>query len=173
MRHMLASLHSRYDRSIVEQAAIAGALHPIGGQDEAEAAALAAGYRRTARSPAPTKPNAAGKAMSRMAAICLRGQVRGVRQAGGARRRSPDLGGSAPSSRTFRVFAGNLRTPGHLRALDRGTPGRWPGGSARSRHGGRSKGHFADATLIKASRDEPGTTLGDDARPATPVRCFR
>ncbi|WP_020174302.1 DNA topoisomerase (ATP-hydrolyzing) subunit B [Methyloferula stellata] len=41
VRKILASLHSRYDRGIVEQAAIAGALRPIGAQDEAESAALA------------------------------------------------------------------------------------------------------------------------------------
>jgi DNA gyrase subunit B len=41
VRRMLASLHSRYDRAIVEQAAIAGALRPIGPQEEAEALALA------------------------------------------------------------------------------------------------------------------------------------
>jgi DNA gyrase subunit B len=41
VRRVLGSLHSRYDRAIVEQAAIAGALRPIGPQDEAEALALA------------------------------------------------------------------------------------------------------------------------------------
>ncbi len=41
VRRVLMSLHSRYDRSIVEQAAIAGALHPISAQDEAGADALA------------------------------------------------------------------------------------------------------------------------------------
>jgi len=41
LRRVLASLHSRYDRTIVEQAAIAGALRPIAPQDEAEASALA------------------------------------------------------------------------------------------------------------------------------------
>jgi DNA gyrase subunit B len=41
VRRVLASLHSRYDRAIVEQAAIAGALRPIGAQEEAEALALA------------------------------------------------------------------------------------------------------------------------------------
>jgi DNA gyrase subunit B len=37
VRHSLTSLHNRYDRAIVEQAAIAGALHPItpGGEEEA------------------------------------------------------------------------------------------------------------------------------------------
>jgi DNA gyrase subunit B len=37
VRQILIGLHSRYDRSIVEQAAIAGALRPVPGQDEAEA----------------------------------------------------------------------------------------------------------------------------------------
>ena len=39
VRHLLGSLHSRYDRGIVEQAAIAGALRPI--EDEAAAQAAA------------------------------------------------------------------------------------------------------------------------------------
>jgi DNA gyrase subunit B len=40
IRQLLTQLHSRYDRGVVEQAAIAGALQPI--EDEAAAAALAA-----------------------------------------------------------------------------------------------------------------------------------
>ncbi|HET6374624.1 MAG TPA: DNA topoisomerase (ATP-hydrolyzing) subunit B [Methylocella sp.] len=42
VRHLLAALHSRYDRQAVEQAAIAGALKPVSPGDEAEAAATAA-----------------------------------------------------------------------------------------------------------------------------------
>jgi len=41
IRQHLANLHSRYDRRIVEQAAIAGALHPISEDDLAAAQALA------------------------------------------------------------------------------------------------------------------------------------
>jgi DNA gyrase subunit B len=37
VRHMLTSLHSRYDRNAVEQAAIEGALKPVAAEDEAEA----------------------------------------------------------------------------------------------------------------------------------------
>jgi DNA gyrase subunit B len=40
--HILKGLHSRYDRTIVEQAAIAGALHPITPESEAEAATSSA-----------------------------------------------------------------------------------------------------------------------------------
>ena len=39
---MLASLHSRYDREVVEQAAIAGALKPVSPDGEAEAEGFAA-----------------------------------------------------------------------------------------------------------------------------------
>jgi DNA gyrase subunit B len=38
VRHMLKALHSRYDRMVVEQAAIAGALHPVMPETEHEAA---------------------------------------------------------------------------------------------------------------------------------------
>jgi DNA gyrase subunit B len=41
VRHMLVSLHSRYDRNAVEQAAIEGALKPVAPEDEAEARAYA------------------------------------------------------------------------------------------------------------------------------------
>jgi len=41
VRHMLTSLHSRYDRRIVEQAAIIGALKPVSPEDEAAAHAFA------------------------------------------------------------------------------------------------------------------------------------
>ncbi|HLH10489.1 MAG TPA: DNA topoisomerase (ATP-hydrolyzing) subunit B [Methylovirgula sp.] len=41
VRQILAGLHSRYDRGVVEQAAIAGALRPISGQNEEAAETLA------------------------------------------------------------------------------------------------------------------------------------
>ncbi len=42
VRHMLAGLHSRYDREIVEQTAIAGALKPVSPDGETEAEGFAA-----------------------------------------------------------------------------------------------------------------------------------
>ncbi|MBX9910977.1 MAG: DNA topoisomerase (ATP-hydrolyzing) subunit B [Beijerinckiaceae bacterium] len=42
VRHTLSQLHSRYDRRVVEQMAIAGALHPLASDSDAEAAAKAA-----------------------------------------------------------------------------------------------------------------------------------
>jgi DNA gyrase subunit B len=42
VRHTLSLLHSRYDRRVVEQMAIAGALHPLASDSDAEAAAKAA-----------------------------------------------------------------------------------------------------------------------------------
>jgi DNA gyrase subunit B len=52
VRNILAGLHSRYDRTVVEQAAIAGALKPIAsiGEAEAEARASAIAGRLDARS---------------------------------------------------------------------------------------------------------------------------
>ncbi|MGE3246473.1 MAG: DNA gyrase subunit B, partial [Beijerinckiaceae bacterium] len=41
VRQVLGQLHSRYDRNIVEQVAIAGACHPVSQDDEAAASALA------------------------------------------------------------------------------------------------------------------------------------
>jgi DNA gyrase subunit B len=42
VRHTLGQLHSRYDRRVVEQMAIAGALHPLASDSDADAAAKAA-----------------------------------------------------------------------------------------------------------------------------------
>jgi len=41
VRHTLSQLHSRYDRRVVEQMAIAGALHPLASDSDADAAAKA------------------------------------------------------------------------------------------------------------------------------------
>jgi DNA gyrase subunit B len=41
VRALITSMHSRYDRAVVEQAAIAGALHPLVKETEAEAQAKA------------------------------------------------------------------------------------------------------------------------------------
>jgi DNA gyrase subunit B len=42
VRHVLKAMHSRYDRTVVEQTAIAGAFRPIGPDDEAAAEGFAA-----------------------------------------------------------------------------------------------------------------------------------
>jgi DNA gyrase subunit B len=49
VRHLLSALHSRYDRAIVEQAAIAGALKPIDDVAEAEICAATIAERLDAR----------------------------------------------------------------------------------------------------------------------------
>ena len=49
VRHLLTGLHSRYDRGIVEQAAIAGALRPIDDESQAQAAADDLAMRLDAR----------------------------------------------------------------------------------------------------------------------------
>ena len=50
VRHLLGGLHSRYDRGIIEQASIAGALSPVGEVAEAEAIATILAGRLDARS---------------------------------------------------------------------------------------------------------------------------
>lgn len=46
IRHTLSQLHSRYDRRVVEQMAIAGALHPVSEENEAQAIEAAAKVAR-------------------------------------------------------------------------------------------------------------------------------
>ncbi len=50
VRHLLTGLHSRYDRGIIEQASIAGALSPVSDVAEAEAIADILAHRLDARS---------------------------------------------------------------------------------------------------------------------------
>ncbi len=78
IRHLLGSLHSRYDRDVVEQAAIAGALNPIDdAPNAAEAAATLAG-RLDARSD-ETERGWAGRIDN--GGYVLTREIRGVTQA--------------------------------------------------------------------------------------------
>ena len=73
VRHLLTGLHSRYDRGIVEQAAIAGALRPIDDEGTARGPGRGANCRRRSRrsgsTRAPTIWSGAGSAGSRTAAM--------------------------------------------------------------------------------------------------------
>ena len=78
IRHLLGSLHSRYDRDVVEQAAIAGALNPIDdAPNAAEAATILAG-RLDARSD-ETERGWAGRIDN--GGYVLTREIRGVTQA--------------------------------------------------------------------------------------------
>ena len=95
VRQVLTRLHSRYDRSIVEQAAIAGALQPIHADDDPAVIAM------RARSPSgsiasPTIWSAAGPAPSMPAAMCCRANCAA---SGRSRRSTPALLASGEARR--------------------------------------------------------------------------
>ncbi len=78
-RHFLSSLHSRYDRAVVEQAAIAGALNPVAASGP-DAAALAADVARRLDAIADeTERGWAGSTAD--GGFLFTREVRGVRQA--------------------------------------------------------------------------------------------
>ncbi len=78
VRHLLTGLHSRYDRGIVEQAAIAGALKPIDDDDHAEQHVATLAERLDARSD-ETERGWSGRIEN--GGYVLTREVRGVTQA--------------------------------------------------------------------------------------------
>jgi DNA gyrase subunit B len=80
VRQTLGAMHTRYDRVAVEQAAIAGALRPLGATSEDEAAALAADVARRLDALAEeTERGWSGETLN--GGFVLAREVRGVRQA--------------------------------------------------------------------------------------------
>ncbi|HLH48984.1 MAG TPA: toprim domain-containing protein, partial [Roseiarcus sp.] len=80
MRHVMTQLHTRYDRRAVEQAALAGALKPLGDLDEAQAQARAAAI--AARLDASAEDIERGwRGRVEAGGYVLSREVRGVRQA--------------------------------------------------------------------------------------------
>jgi DNA gyrase subunit B len=80
VRQTLAAMHTRYDRVAVEQAAIAGALRPLGAVSEQEAEALASDVAR--RLDALAEETERGwRGETQNGGIVLAREVRGVRQA--------------------------------------------------------------------------------------------
>ena len=144
VRHLLGGLHSRYDRGVVEQAAIAGALAPVDHETSdvtpgAESAARTLAARLDARSD-ETERGWTGRIEN--GGYVLTREVRGVVQAHG--------------------FPGRgVCQAGDARAQGRRAAGQWPRRTARCRDGGRRQGHLADAALQGPRRDEPRPVVGD------------
>ena len=80
VRQVLQSLHTRYDREAVEQAAIAGALSPEVVDDPVAGPAAAADIARRLDADRRRYSNAAGPARSARAAMSFSRVVRGVKQ---------------------------------------------------------------------------------------------
>ena len=108
MRRLLDGLHSRYNRGVVEQAALAGALRPLSRPDDPE------GER--ARRRVAERMNAIAEETERgwigrveAGGYVLTREVRGVRQAAVARRRPARLGRRAPPRRARAAAQRSLR----------------------------------------------------------------
>ena len=80
MRHGLDALHSRYSRSVVEQAALSGALRPLSGGDDAEGEAHAAALAERMNAIAEETERGWSARIDAGGYVLTR-EVRGVRQA--------------------------------------------------------------------------------------------
>ena len=163
VRHMLASLHSRYDREVVEQAAIAGALKPVSPDGEAEAEGFAATIAVRLDERAEDMERGWQGAVENGGYLFTR-ELRGVRQAV-----SLDAGLLASiEARRLNEHAQTLREVFASPALflRRGDQAQvsGPGGLLDAVMAAGQKGHIPDAALQRAWRNEPGAALGDDAR---------
>ncbi len=168
VRAVLAQLHSRYDRGVVEQAAVAGALKPLSALGDETAADPGRG-----RGAPPQRPGGGDRARlgGRHRPRRLRVHPHGARRegGGGARRWAARLGRGAPARRARPLADRDLRPAGCLRprlGFDAGGGADRPG---RGRDGGGLEGHHPDPALQGPGRDEPRTAVGDHARPQCPL----
>ena len=160
---ILAGLHSRYPRFVVEQAAIAGVLNP-GVLEDAEQAQQAADYisRRLDVLAEETERGWTGAALDGGGLEFSR-EVRGVKE-------SHTIDGPLhrlrrrPEARPVRgAFAGGLCQAGHTQAQGDGHRDSRTDRSPRRGALGRPQGRLA-AALQGAGRDECGSALGNHPR---------
>ena len=170
IRNLLNNLHSRYNRKVIEQAAIAGVLHPRVTSDPASATA-AAGYIARAPRRARRRDRAwLARPIHRRPGFSVRAH-RARRQGNrGHRFRAARLGRCAQARRICSLLAADLSAADA--AFDAATEGRGnrhprPGRPVRSGDGGRPQRNFA-AALQRAGRDEPTAIVGNHARHQRP-----
>ena len=162
VRQILSGLHSRYDRTVVEQAAIAGGLRPIAGQNEE---GLLAGEIAGRLDRLADEMERGWRGRVEGGAYIFARELRGVRQASVL---DAALLGSA-EARRINEHASSLHEiyarPARFirKGEERQVSG--PCAARRYRHGRRAEGNFADPALQRIGRDEPGAAVGDDARP--------
>ena len=163
---LIDELHSRYNRSVVEQAAIGGAF------DAALMHSAEAANRKAARDCAPAQCHRRGDGEGLGGALRQRGvrvPARGARRHRGARARSraARLPRRAPPQRAPRRAGGGVRGARDPQA--QGADGRGAR-AARAHRGGVRDGPQGRraAALQGPRRDEPGPALGDDARQGEP-----
>ncbi len=163
MRRLLEGLHSRYNRALVEQAALAGALKPLADPIDPASRAARAGDRRTDerhRGGDRARLDRPGRGRR------LRADARGSRRPPG---RDPRCGPArfgrrAPSRRARARARRSLR-----RAREVGAPRRHDnrlGALRTSRDDQRRRPQGRDVPALQRPwRDEQGPALGDDPRP--------
>ena len=165
MRQMLGGLHSRYDRADRR----AGGDRRRAEADPPESRGRGRRLRRDDRRASRRARRGYGARLARPRRkwrLCL--HARAARRAAGARASTPDFLASAEARRLNEhapVAARSLRRPALFCAGATRPRSSGPSGLARRRDGGGAKGHFPDAALQGPRRDEPGSALGDDARP--------
>ena len=165
IRNILAGIHSRYNRQVVEQAAILGVLGPqvFGDPEKAAAAAPFIAHRLDVLADGDGArlggPFRGGRG--------FRVRAHGARRqgGGGARFRAPELGRGAAARRVCAArAAGRLRASGHAAAPQpRTSPIYGPVGLFEAVLDAGRKG-ISHAALQGTGRDEPGPALGDHAR---------
>ena len=165
IRNVLAGIHSRYNRKVVEQAAIVGVLNAEIFGDAAKAYA-AAPTSRGGSMRWRTKPSAAGRASSsRAKASCSSAPCAASRRSRSSIRRCSTR--PTPASSTNTRLRCRAPTPRPATLRRKGDDCRWRC-TGRSRlfeaivAAGR-KG-LTLAALQRSRRDEPGAALGDHAR---------
>ena len=162
IRNVLNGLHSRYDRKVVEQAAIAGVLTPkiTGDPEKAKQAALYIARRLDAQS---DEMERGWEGTYEADSFRFVRTVRGVKEVAII---DQALLGSA-DARKLDEHAASLQEV-YLKSGDVAAQGRRgrdprPGRPVRGGDQYRAQGHFA-AALQGPRRDEPDAALGDDAR---------
>ena len=164
---ILKGLHRRYPRFIVEQAAIAGALNPKVLKDGKHAQAAAAYIAKRLDALAEeTERGWHGEALPE-------GGLRFWRELRGVMESHLIDGPFIASADALKLdqYAEHLQEvyakPATLKRKDMTIVGAWAERSARCGDGGRPQGPYAPA-LQGSRRDEPGSAVGDHARPRQP-----
>ncbi len=166
IRNILTGLHSRYNRKVIEQAAILGVLHPdiVGDPQKARAAAPYIVARLDALAE-ETERGWQGEFSDDTGFTFL---AHGARRQGsrGHRSGAARLGRRAQARRIRADAAGGVSAPaaaGHAAAQGRDHADLRAGRPVRGDHRRRPQGHH-HAALQRAGRDEPRAIVGDHAR---------
>ncbi len=163
IRGILHNLHSRYNRKVVEQAAIAGVLNPKITSDIRHRQCRCRLHRQAPRRAGRRSRARLDRTLHRRRGLLVRAH-RPRRQGCRHHRRCPArLGRRAQARRLRGEAAGGLSEAGRVAAQGCRNRHPRPGQPVRSRDRRRPQGRVV-AALQRPRRDEPGTALGNHAR---------